>query len=191
LVILYTATYEFIYTTDDGMRFYIDGNLISLPTSASSWIDQAPTLYKVKVPVSKGYHNIRVEWYNKRASSGIAMFDWRLAEQAVRVTPVSSNIQKNYTAGSHTPIPSEDLLFENVSENYVLVTCICPPGLNVVPPSITMDPHTAQIVKLNFDPAVVDQYALGLNKATCELQVVAALGDAGVGIPIGILPSGG
>jgi glucose/arabinose dehydrogenase len=50
--------YEFAVTGDDGVRLYIDGELV-----IDKWIDQAPTTYRSTVPLDGGPHKIVMEYY--------------------------------------------------------------------------------------------------------------------------------
>ncbi len=52
------ATYTFTILTSDGMRVYVDGNLIF-----DRWRDQAATMYTVRQALSAGPHLVRVEYY--------------------------------------------------------------------------------------------------------------------------------
>lgn len=54
------GTYEFSVTGDDGVRLFVDGELI-----LDKWIDQAPTTYKVNKDLTAGSHTIVMEYYEK------------------------------------------------------------------------------------------------------------------------------
>ena len=45
-------------TVDDGVRLWVDGKLV-----LDKWFDQAPTTYRVDVPMDQGDHLIRMEYY--------------------------------------------------------------------------------------------------------------------------------
>ena len=64
-------TYRFKVTTDDGMRLYVDGVL-----KIDQWKIQAPTNYFVDVPMTTGYHTIKVEYYDG-GWGATAKLDWR------------------------------------------------------------------------------------------------------------------
>lgn len=50
--------YEFVCRTDDGMRVYIDGVQI-----LNSWVLQGATIYRPRVGLSEGRHQVRVEFF--------------------------------------------------------------------------------------------------------------------------------
>ena len=52
------GAYTFTALTSDGMRLYIDGNLV-----LDRWFDQAATQYTVQQTLSQGVHVIAVEYY--------------------------------------------------------------------------------------------------------------------------------
>lgn len=54
------GTYEFTTTSDDGVRLYIDGELL-----IDKWIDQGSTTYKATKALASGNHTIVVEYYEK------------------------------------------------------------------------------------------------------------------------------
>ena len=49
---------EFISTTDDGVRLFVDGTLV-----IDHWFDQGPTAYAATVDLTPGVHKIRMEFY--------------------------------------------------------------------------------------------------------------------------------
>jgi uncharacterized protein YraI len=55
---LNAGTYRFTITADDGVRAYIDGQMI-----LDAWRDQAPTTYYVNVQVVAGNHALQVDYY--------------------------------------------------------------------------------------------------------------------------------
>jgi uncharacterized protein YkwD/chitodextrinase len=54
------ANYTFSITSSDGIRVYVDGNLI-----LDRWRDQAATMYSVQQALAQGTHLITVEYYEK------------------------------------------------------------------------------------------------------------------------------
>jgi uncharacterized protein YraI len=77
------ATYRFRAVVDDGVRLWVDGQLI-----LNSWMDGPARELVVDYPVSQGSHNVRVEYYERagfasvrlwweRVSSPTAMPDWK------------------------------------------------------------------------------------------------------------------
>jgi len=65
------GTYTFTAMTSDGMRLYIDGNLV-----LNRWRDQAPTIYTLQLILSQGTHLVTVEYY-EQTRSGTAQLSWR------------------------------------------------------------------------------------------------------------------
>jgi hypothetical protein len=53
-----SGQHDFVVTADDGVRLYIDGELV-----LDRWIDQAPTTYTVGLSLSAGTHRILLEYY--------------------------------------------------------------------------------------------------------------------------------
>jgi hypothetical protein len=53
-----SGNYTFTVTTDDGMRVWVDGNLI-----IDAWYDQSATTHSTTVFMGEGNHNITVEYY--------------------------------------------------------------------------------------------------------------------------------
>ncbi len=58
------GTYTFSALTSDGMRLYIDGNLV-----LDHWNDQAATQYSVSQALSQGSHVILVQYYEETGLS--------------------------------------------------------------------------------------------------------------------------
>jgi len=52
------GAYRFYVTVDDGVRLWIDGNLV-----LDKWFDQAATTYSVDVNLTAGYHFIQMDYY--------------------------------------------------------------------------------------------------------------------------------
>ena len=65
------STYRFTVTADDGFRLYIDSVL-----KLEAWIDQAPTTYTVDVPLSAGYHEVRLDYY-ENGGGAVAGLSWQ------------------------------------------------------------------------------------------------------------------
>lgn len=55
---LVVGTYEFTVTGDDGVRLFVDNELI-----LDKWIDQPPTTYKISKALADGNHVIKLEYY--------------------------------------------------------------------------------------------------------------------------------
>jgi hypothetical protein len=63
----------FITTADDGVRVWLDGNLI-----LDKWIDQGPTEYRVTQNVSAGEHSVQIDYY-ENGGGAVARFRWETA----------------------------------------------------------------------------------------------------------------
>lgn len=62
------GTYRFTVTSDDGVRVFIDGQLI-----LNAWRDQAPTTYNVNVQMASGNHAIQVDYYQGVGDASISL----------------------------------------------------------------------------------------------------------------------
>lgn len=78
------GTYTFSAVTSDGMRVYIDGNMI-----LNQWKDQAPTMYSTQQTLSQGTHLITVEFYEESGSAS-AHLTWQGATPTVQVPSILS-----------------------------------------------------------------------------------------------------
>jgi lipoprotein-anchoring transpeptidase ErfK/SrfK/LysM repeat protein len=68
------GTYQFIATSDDGLRVWLDGELI-----IDSWNDQAATSVHTARTLEQGAHAIRVEYYENNATA-LARLMWHTGE---------------------------------------------------------------------------------------------------------------
>jgi PKD repeat protein len=68
------GTYRFYVWVDDGVRLWIDGNLV-----IDQWHDSAPTTYSASVPLADGVHSLRMEYY-ERSGSALAQLAWERLE---------------------------------------------------------------------------------------------------------------
>ena len=68
----YPGTYRFTVTSDDGVRLYIDNQLV-----ISEWREQPASTFVADVPLTAGHHHVVVEYYE---SGGLARLklNWRL-----------------------------------------------------------------------------------------------------------------
>ncbi|RJR15356.1 hypothetical protein C4579_02365, partial [Candidatus Microgenomates bacterium] len=64
------GTYEFLITADDGVRLFIDNELI-----LDKWIDQPPTTYELQKTLSEGSHLVVLEYY-ERGGGATAQLSW-------------------------------------------------------------------------------------------------------------------
>ncbi|MDB9311617.1 PA14 domain-containing protein [Spirulina sp. CS-785/01] len=65
------GVYEFDSQADDGIRVWVDDQLV-----IDKWHDQGFITNKALVPLDKGYHRIRVEHYENKYSSALEL-DWK------------------------------------------------------------------------------------------------------------------
>ena len=63
-----TGNYRFHVRSDDGIRLWLDGNLI-----IDAWRDQAPTEYTVDRSLSAGSHSLKIEFY-ENGGGAVAQF---------------------------------------------------------------------------------------------------------------------
>jgi PKD repeat protein/uncharacterized protein YraI len=68
------GTYRFYVWVDDGVRLWIDGNLI-----IDLWRDSAPTTYSADMNLSDGTHSLRMEYY-ERSGGALAQLVWERLE---------------------------------------------------------------------------------------------------------------
>ncbi|HEV8246347.1 MAG TPA: PA14 domain-containing protein [Polyangiaceae bacterium] len=98
---LYSGTYTFYTTTDDGVRLWINGALI-----IDKWQDQGPTEYAGTISLVAGtQYDIKMEYYENGGGANAALA-WSSAGQAKQVIP-----QSQLYSGSATCSPESDAAF--------------------------------------------------------------------------------
>lgn len=81
---LYSQTYTFYTVSDDGVRLWVNGQLI-----IDKWVDQAPTEWSGQITLQAGQrYDIRLEFY-ERFWGATAKLLWSSASQAKEVVPQS------------------------------------------------------------------------------------------------------
>lgn len=70
-------TYRFSATSDDGIRVYLDGNVI-----INAWYDQAARTYTADIELSSGSHTIIVEYYENTKVASVKV-NWSVAPQTI------------------------------------------------------------------------------------------------------------
>lgn len=80
------GNYEFSATGDDGIRLYVDDQLI-----LDQWIDQPPTTYRVNYPLTEGSHTIVMEYF-ETGGGAVA----KLSYQKINDTPTGSEYKAEY-----------------------------------------------------------------------------------------------
>ncbi len=88
----------FTATTDDGMRVWLDGNLL-----IDGWKDQPPTTYTATTNVSAGTHTVKVEYYED-ADGATAKMSWQTATSNPPPTPVIDTPTSTLTYAVGDPI---------------------------------------------------------------------------------------
>ena len=86
------GNYKFSVITSDGMRIYIDGNLI-----LDAWLDQPPDFYTVNQTMSQGSHLIAVEYY-ERQGGATAQITWQNTSPVNTLAPVISSFTSTPSA---------------------------------------------------------------------------------------------
>jgi RHS repeat-associated protein len=66
------GTYRFTVRADDGVRLYVDGQLV-----IDRWVDQPATTYTVDRVMSAGEHEVKLEYY-ERAFDAVAQLSWNV-----------------------------------------------------------------------------------------------------------------
>jgi glucose/arabinose dehydrogenase len=123
------GTYRFTTTTDDGVRLYIDSQLI-----IDQWIDQSATSHTGQIDLADDDHQIIMEYY-ERYGGAVAQLTWELISPAPTPTPT----------GTATPTPSEAP--SGASAQYWNL-----PGTGASPDFPTTPPDaTTELTTINFD----------------------------------------
>ncbi|HUW82308.1 MAG TPA: Calx-beta domain-containing protein, partial [Phycisphaerae bacterium] len=79
---LYSETYTFYTNTDDGVRLWVDGQLI-----VDHWVDQGPTEWSGTIALSAGVqYDIEMEYY-ENGGDAVAELRWSSASQAKEIIP--------------------------------------------------------------------------------------------------------
>jgi uncharacterized protein YgiM (DUF1202 family) len=65
-----SATYRFYATVDDGLRLWIDGELV-----IDRWHDRSPTTYTADVVLGDGQHHLLMEYY-EHTGNAVAQLTW-------------------------------------------------------------------------------------------------------------------
>src|SRR5215211_3474484 len=67
------SDYEFTVTSDDGIRLWVDGQLL-----IDQWKDQSPTTYMATKTMTAGAHQVKVEYY-ENGITAVAKASWAKA----------------------------------------------------------------------------------------------------------------
>src|SRR5688572_21721944 len=80
----YSQTYTFYTTTDDGVRLWVNGQLI-----IDKWIDQPPTTWSGTIALTANQlYDIRMDFY-ENGIGAVARLEWQSSSQAREVVPES------------------------------------------------------------------------------------------------------
>jgi subtilisin family serine protease len=72
-----SGNYQFIVTADDGVRLWVDNQLI-----LDKWILQSPTTYTVGPISLSGNHTLKMEYF-ENAGRAVAKVSWQLADESI------------------------------------------------------------------------------------------------------------
>ncbi len=90
------GSYEFSVTADDGLRLYIDNNLV-----IDKWVDQGATTYKTTQVLTSGNHTIKMEYY-ENGYDAVAKLNWiQLSGNTPTPTPTSIPSDPNAFSGQY------------------------------------------------------------------------------------------
>ena len=95
----YNETYTFYTTTDDGVRLWVDGQLV-----VDQFVDQAPSTFSGSITLNAGQkYDIRMEYF-ENGGGATASLAWSSASQAFQIVPQSQlyNVDSGNTGGGNT-----------------------------------------------------------------------------------------
>lgn len=90
------VTYSFISKTDDGMRLWVDGTPV-----IDAWYDQAPTTHAGSIYLTQGYHQVRVEHYEKTGVA-VAQVSYQPGGATPGVEVIVDDLDSNFIWGGPT-----------------------------------------------------------------------------------------
>ncbi len=88
-------TYRFFVRADDGVRLWVDGNLI-----IDQWHDAASATYWADLALTGGSHNLRLEYYERTGGALVELW-WELAPD----TPTPTLTPTRTPTATPTPLP--------------------------------------------------------------------------------------
>lgn len=170
------GNYNFSVTADDGVRLYVDGQLI-----LDKWIDQASTTYNVIKSLTAGTHSLRIDYF-ENGGGAVMKFNYSLSQTqtpatastaSLAMTPASKAVQygntiavavsatsstaKMTTVETALTYPASQLQFTGVTEGPVFtVTSRTAVGngtidiIRTVPGGNTGVSGTQPVITLNF-----------------------------------------
>ena len=90
--------YTFSATADDGIRVYVDGNLV-----IDKWIDSSATAYTATTTLTAGTHAVKVEYYDHTVDA-VAKVSWQQTSTAGAPTAVIDSPASTLTYAVGDPI---------------------------------------------------------------------------------------
>jgi hypothetical protein len=115
------GTYKFTVTADDGIRLYVDGNLL-----IDQWKDQGPTTYTAQANMPVGTHRIKTEFY-ENGGGATAQLTWQLVSASDTTAPtvsltapaggatVSGTVTVSATAGDNVGVAGVQFKLDGVN----------------------------------------------------------------------------
>lgn len=94
------GTYTFTATTDDGMRVWVNGNLL-----IDAWFDQPRTTYNATITLAAGTYPLRVQYYDDTAKA-FAQLSW--AQTANIITAWTGSYYNNMTLSGSPVLIRQD-----------------------------------------------------------------------------------
>jgi hypothetical protein len=95
----FSQTYTFYTTTDDGVRLYVNGQLI-----IDKWVDQSPTEWTGTIALTGGqFYDIKLEYY-ENGGGALATLSWSSSSQSKQIIPTSALFAG--TPGNQPPVVS-------------------------------------------------------------------------------------
>jgi hypothetical protein len=91
------GTWTFYTTTDDGVRLWIDGELL-----IDQWVPQSPTEWSAQIDLAAGPHLLRMEYY-EAGGGAIAVLEWEGPGTPRAVVPTSALHPLDDTDGDGWP----------------------------------------------------------------------------------------
>lgn len=126
--------YRFITTSDDGVRLYIDNNLI-----INKWVNQSTTSHYADVDLTSGNHVIKMEYFDGTYDAA-AQLTWELLpnqSSPPAPTPSSTPTPTPTTGLSPTPTPTPSTFLDYKGEYWNTPNAGSAPAIPVTTPNLT------------------------------------------------------
>ena len=108
----YSQTYTFYTQTDDGVRLWVNGQLV-----IDKWIDQGPTEWSGQIALTAGQrYDIVMEFY-ENGGGAMSRLSWSSASQAKQIIPQS----RIYLPGSASQVAIEWLLANHLGTPRIVI----------------------------------------------------------------------